>query len=87
MAPGGRLPRAGIEASGGPEKPAKPGEPDFAGAGKASIKGTFSAIVAARIGAGGPAQRTARATEEAAGHLKYIRRRFEFTGPTTSTFQ
>ena len=79
--------RAGIEAGAGPEKPAKPGEPDFAGVGKASVKGTFSAIVAARIGAGGPAERTARATEEAAGHLKYIRRRFEFTGPTTSTFQ
>ena len=64
-----------------------PGEPDMEGVTKASVMGTFSAVVAARLGAGGPAERTARATEEAAGHLKFIRRRFEFTGPTTSTFQ
>ena len=64
-----------------------PGQPDMEGVTKASVMGTFSAVVAARLGAGGPAERTARATEEAAGHLKFIRRRFEFTGPTTSTFQ
>ena len=79
--------RASIETQGGPKKPAKPGEPDFEGLSKASVMGTFSAVVATRLGAGGPAERTARATEEAAGHLKFIRRKFEFTGPTTSTFQ
>jgi len=51
-----------------------------------SVTGTFNALVAGRMAAGGPAERTAKATEETAGHLKYIRRKFEFTGPKTSKF-
>ena len=49
-----------------------------------SVTGTFNALVAGRLAAGGAAERTAKATEEAAGHLKHIRRRFEYTGPTSS---
>ena len=35
-----------------------------------SVTGTFNALVAGRLGAGGPAERTAKASEETAKHAK-----------------
>jgi len=67
------------------EKPGgkKPPPMEEAAASSSAVLGTFNAMVVGRLGfGGGPAERTARATE---GTFQLLRRRFQFTGPTTSS--